>query len=134
MHMGRRGAVLAVVQGVALAAACTLCGMAVLGLLAGYTGITDATIQTVNQCLKLISVLAGASLAVRPGGERGLIKGALVGAVYMLIGLAAVTPLTGMSAAVPVLAGELAVSIAVGAAAGVLMANLPAPRRKGARS
>ena len=133
MHAGRKGAVLTVARGVATAAACTLCGMLALGLLAGYTGITDATIQTANQCLKLISVLAGACVAVRPGGERGLIKGALVGALYMLVGLAAVTPLTGSAAAAPVLAGELAVSIAVGAAEGVLMANLPAPGRRAAR-
>ena len=37
MHAGRKGAVLTVARGVATAAACTLCGMLVLGLLAGYT-------------------------------------------------------------------------------------------------
>jgi putative membrane protein (TIGR04086 family) len=133
MRSGRRGAVLDVVRGVLAGAACTLAGMLALGLLAGYTGITDSTIQILNQCLKLISVLVGAVIAVRPGGDRGLVKGALTGALYMLLGLCAVTSLIDAQADWSVVLGELAVSAAVGAAAGVLMANLQKPRRRAAK-
>ncbi|MFR2459631.1 MAG: TIGR04086 family membrane protein, partial [Christensenellales bacterium] len=83
MHSNRMNALIAVTRGVVCAAICTLVGMLIMGVAAGYTGITDSTIQVLNQVLKLTSAIAGAFVAVRPGGDKGLIKGALVGAAYM---------------------------------------------------
>ena len=101
---------------------------------AGYTGITDSTIQVFNQVLKLTSAIAGAFVAIKPGGDKGLIKGALVGAVYMVIGLASVGALIEAGLNWQNVLAEIAVSTAVGAAAGVLTANLPARKRKAAKS
>ena len=107
--------------------------MLALGLAAGYTKITDSTIQTLNQCLKLVSVIAGALLAVRMGGQRGMLKGALVGALYMLLGLALVGALTTTQPDWKVLLSELAISSAIGAASGVLAANLPERKHRRVR-
>ena len=125
MNTGKRTDLLGIARGIAVSAAITLLGMLALGLAAGYTKITDSTIQTLNQCLKLVSVIAGALLAVRMGGQRGMLKGALVGALYMLLGLALVGALTTTQPDWKVLLSELAISSAIGAASGVLAANLP---------
>ena len=87
-----------------------------------------------NQVLKLTSAIAGAFVAIKPGGDKGLIKGALVGAAYMVIGLASVGALIEAGLNWQNVLAEIAVSTAVGAAAGVLTANLPARKRKAAKS
>lgn len=133
MNTGKRTDLLGIARGIAVSAAITLLGMLALGLAAGYTKITDSTIQTLNQCLKLISVIAGALLAVRMGGQRGMLKGALVGALYMLLGLALVGALTTTQPDWKVLLSELAISSAIGAASGVLAANLPERRHRRVR-
>ncbi|MGI6183539.1 MAG: TIGR04086 family membrane protein [Candidatus Fimadaptatus sp.] len=133
MNTGKRNDLLGIARGIAAAAAITLAGMLALGLAAGYTGITDDAIQTLNQCLKLVSVIAGALLAVRMGGQRGMLKGALVGALYMLLGLALVGALTATQPDWKVLLSELAISAAIGAASGVLAANLPERKHRRVR-
>lgn len=133
MNTGKRTDLLGIARGIAVSAAITLLGMLALGLAAGYTKITDSTIQTLNQCLKLVSVIAGALLAVRMGGQRGMLKGALVGALYMLLGLALVGALTTTQPDWKVLLSELAISSAIGAASGVLAANLPERRHRRVR-
>lgn len=133
MNTGKRTDLLGIARGIAISAAITLLGMLALGLAAGYTKITDSTIQTLNQCLKLVSVIAGALLAVRMGGQRGMLKGALVGALYMLLGLAFVGALTTTQPDWKVLLSELAISAAIGAASGVLAANLPERRHRRVR-
>lgn len=116
-----------VARGTLTAACLTLAGMALMTLLAGYTALSDAALRVLNQLLKLASVTAGAALAVGVGGERGLIKGALTGALYMLLGMAAMA-LAGIRADGSVLLGEAAIGASAGGALGVLLANLP-PRR-----
>lgn len=133
MNTGKRTDLLGIARGIAVSAAITLLGMLALGLAAGYTKITDSTIQTLNQCLKLVSVIAGALLAVRMGGQRGMLKGALVGALYMLLGLALVGALTTTQPDWKVLLSELAISSAIGAASGVLAANLPERKHRRVR-
>lgn len=134
MHSNRMNALIDVTRGVVCAAICTLVGMLIMGLAAGYTGITDSTIQVLNQVLKLTSAIAGAFVAIKPGGDKGLIKGALVGAAYMVIGLASVGALIEAGLNWQNVLAEIAVSTAVGAAAGVLTANLPARKRRAAKS
>ncbi len=135
MRSGIKGAALGVARGLAVAVGVTAAGMLALGLAAGYTAISDESIRLMNQCLKLASVLLGVLAAVGPGGERGLIKGAAVGALYMLLGLGALGLASGMSADWSTLAGEVMIGAAVGGAAGALLANLPARRgRRGAKA
>lgn len=135
MRSGIKSAALSTVKGLAVAIGVTALGMLALGLTAGYTAVTDDAIRLMNQCLKLAGVLLGTFAAVGLGGERGLVKGMAVGAVYMLLGLGALGLASGMSADWSTLAGEVLIGMAVGGAAGALLANLPARRaRRGARA
>lgn len=130
MQSGIKSAALGALRGLALAVGITALGMLALGLMAGYTAVTDDTIRLMNQCLKLASVLLGTLAAVGMGGERGLVKGMAVGALYMLLGLGILGLASGMNADWSTLAGEVLIGAAVGGAAGALLANLPARRSR----
>ena len=130
MRSGIKSAALGALQGLAVAVGITALGMLALGLMAGYTAVTDDTIRLMNQCLKLASVLLGTLAAVGMGGERGLVKGMAVGALYMLLGLGILGLVSGMNADWSTLAGEVLIGAAVGGAAGALLANLPARRSR----
>lgn len=125
-----KSAALGTLRGLAVAVGITALGMLALGLMAGYTAVTDDTIRLMNQCLKLASVLLGTLAAVGMGGERGLVKGMAVGALYMLLGLGILGLVSGMNADWSTLAGEVLIGAAVGGAAGALLANLPARRSR----
>lgn len=130
MRSGIKSAALGALRGLAVAVGITALGMLALGLMAGYTAVTDDTIRLMNQCLKLVSVLLGTLAAVGMGGERGLVKGMAVGALYMLLGLGILGLASGMNADWSTLAGEVLIGAAVGGAAGALLANLPARRSR----
>ncbi len=130
MRSGIKSAALGALRGLAVAVGITALGMLALGLMAGYTAVTDDTIRLMNQCLKLASVLLGTLAAVGMGGERGLVKGMAVGALYMLLGLGILGLASGMNADWSTLAGEVLIGAAVGGAAGALLANLPARRSR----
>ncbi|HIU46838.1 MAG TPA: TIGR04086 family membrane protein [Candidatus Fimadaptatus faecigallinarum] len=130
MQSGIKSAALGALRGLAVAVGITALGMLALGLMAGYTAVTDDTIRLMNQCLKLASVLLGTLAAVGMGGERGLVKGMAVGALYMLLGLGILGLASGMNADWSTLAGEVLIGAAVGGAAGALLANLPARRSR----
>ena len=130
MRSGIKSAALGALRGLAVAVGITALGMLALGLMAGYTAVTDDTIRLMNQCLKLASVLLGTLAAVGLGGERGLVKGMAVGALYMLLGLGILGLASGMNADWSTLAGEVLIGAAVGGAAGALLANLPARRSR----
>ncbi len=130
MQSGIKSAALGALRGLAVAVGITALGMLALGLMAGYTAVTDDTIRLMNQCLKLASVLLGTLAAVGMGGERGLVKGMAVGALYMLLGLGILGLVSGMNADWSTLAGEVLIGAAVGGAAGALLANLPARRSR----
>lgn len=130
MRSGIKSAALGALRGLAVAVGITALGMLALGLMAGYTAVTDDTIRLMNQCLKLASVLLGTLAAVGMGGERGLVKGMAVGALYMLLGLGILGLASGMNSDWSTLAGEVLIGAAVGGAAGALLANLPARRSR----
>ena len=130
MQSGIKSAALGALRGLAVAVGITALGMLALGLMAGYTAVPDDTIRLMNQCLKLASVLLGTLAAVGMGGERGLVKGMAVGALYMLLGLGILGLVSGMNADWSTLAGEVLIGAAVGGAAGALLANLPARRSR----
>ena len=130
MRSGIKSAALGALRGLAVAVGITALGMLALGLMAGYTAVTDDTIRLMNQCLKLVSVLLGTLAAVGMGGERGLVKGMAVGALYMLLGLGILGLASGMNAVWTTLEGEVLIVAAVGGAAGALLAYQPARRSR----
>lgn len=113
-----------VLRGTLAAGAITLLLMAGITLLVIYAGLRTAHLTAINQAVKLVSILAGTLLAVGIGGEKGLLTGALVGMLYMLLGYGFYSLIDGSEPTAKVLAMEIAAGALVGAVTGVVLANL----------
>jgi putative membrane protein (TIGR04086 family) len=111
------------------AAAITLIGMLLLSAAIIFIGMPDTLLRVLNQVLKIASVALGAFLGVGRGGERGLLTGAGIGAVYAVAGYVMYALFGDNSFRVAELVGELLIAIAAGATAGAVFANLK-PSRK----
>ncbi len=132
---GAGSAAIDVLKGTGVAAGLSVGAVLLLALGLKALPISDTAIPIINQVIKIASVGAGTLMAVGRGGERGLPKGAAVGAAYMLLGTL-VYYLLGGGAATPVAAlADVGLGTAAGAVCGILSANMPAPAaRKSARA
>lgn len=119
-----------IVKGLLSAVALTIAGMAALALLVVYAQLSDGALTALNQILKLAAIFAGAWIAVGPGGEKGLAKGAVIGLVYIALGYGICALPDGAAADGAMLALEFAMGLLLGGVSGALIANLPA---RGAR-
>ena len=132
--MDRRATVFALLKGLGVAVLTTLIGMAVLAGLVVLTGIGDNAVLAINQALKAISIALGAAAAVGFGGRRGFVLGAVVGALYMILGYALYGLIDGRMAPAGLMVTEFLMGALVGALAGALVANINPPRRLKRRS
>ena len=119
----------ALLKGVATAVLITLAGMLAMAAAVIFLGMGDPLIKALNQVLKVLSVALGAFAAVGRGGERGLVTGAGVGAVYALAGYVLYILLGGGGFDIVDLIGEETICVAAGALTGAVCANLR-PRHK----
>ena len=74
---GESGFVSSTLKGIFVSVAFVLAGILLFALLIGIFHFPSAAIKPVNQVIKILSVFCGAILCVR--GEKGFIKGALIG-------------------------------------------------------
>ena len=121
--------ILRVLKGVMAAALITVAGMLLLMGWVVLRGLNDNGIMIVNQLIKVLSVLAGVFISVGRGGEKGLLTGAAVGILYILIGYGLYCAIDGSSASAKVMAVEEAAGAVIGACTGVLLANMKAGKR-----
>jgi len=121
--------ILRVLKGVMAAALITVAGMLLLTGWVVLRGLNDNGIMIVNQLIKVLSVLAGVFISVGRGGEKGLLTGAAVGILYILIGYGLYCAIDGSSASAKVMAVEEAAGAVIGACTGVLLANMKAGKR-----
>lgn len=130
MHMHtqaiRRGAspVGAVARGVLLAALFTA-AVIVFALVLSFARLSDGVIRAVNQVIKLVAIYLGVRAAVGTGTGRPLLRGMLVGLIYMAVGVMLYAVLTAQHLS----AYAYAADILMGVAAGGLIAMLRARKR-----
>ena len=114
---------LRILKGLGVSILVTVAGVAVFALLMQWLRPTEAVVRIVNQVLKLISVGVGVYVAVGKGCEGGLLKGALVGLVYMAVGVGVYALLSGQGAPVSAYLADLGMGIAGGGIVGMLLSN-----------
>ncbi len=118
------GVVLAIARGLLAAVAVTVLGVVVFALAIKWLNISDTIISVMNQALKLISIFIGVRACVGRGGTGGVTKGALVGLLYMVLGVLAYVFLSGLSLTPSAYLADLGMGIAAGGLCGIIMANL----------
>ncbi len=122
----RRGnpAWLRILKGLGGAILVTVAGVAVFALLMQWLRPTEGLVRIVNQILKLASIGVGVTIAVGKGCEGGLLKGALVGLLYMAIGVGVYALLSGQNAPVSAYLADLGMGVAGGGIVGMILSNM----------
>ncbi len=111
-------------KGLGAALLVTVAGVAVFALLMQWLRPTEGLVRTVNQVLKLASIAVGVGFAVGRGCEGGLLRGALVGLVYMGVGVGVYALLSGQSAPMSAYLADLGMGVAGGGIVGMILSNL----------
>ena len=125
-HTGRRGSPvwMRILKGLGAALLVTVAGVAVFALLMQWLRPTEGVVRIVNQVLKLVSVGVGVYVAVGRGCEGGLLKGALVGLLYMAVGVGVYALLSGQGASASAYLADLGMGVAGGGIVGMLLSNM----------
>lgn len=85
---------------------------------------TEDTVRIFNQLLKVVSVAIGTYIAVGRGQEGGLLRGSLIGLLYMALGVAAYALLSGQGAPWTAYLADLAMGTATGGIIGAIVSNI----------
>ena len=115
---------LRILKGLGVSILVTVAGVAVFALLMQWLRPAESMVRIVNQVLKLASIGAGAYVAVGRGCEGGLIKGALVGLLYMAIGVGMYALLSGQGASASAYLADLGMGVAGGGIIGMILSNI----------
>ena len=134
MSKTRAQVLLSIAKGLLAAVLLTLLLMAAVAALAVFLRVSDGLITALNQLMKLATILLGAAVAVGRGGQRGFLTGMTLAMLYMALGYAAYVALGGNDFSVPGMLGEILIGAALGAVAGAVLSNLPAPGLRSARA
>ncbi len=111
-------------RGLLVAVGVTLLGILLFALLMQWLRPSDAVIRVVNQLVKLVAILMGVWAFVGRGGEQALMRGALLGLVYMGIGVCLYALLSGQQLPITAYLADLAMGVAGGGIAGAVLGNL----------
>lgn len=115
---------LRILKGLGTAILVTVAGVAVFALLMQWLRPAEGMVRIVNQVLKLVSIGAGVYVAVGRGCEGGLLKGALVGLLYMAAGVGMYALLSGQGASASAYLADLAMGVAAGGIIGMILSNI----------
>ena len=120
----RRGGSMQRLRGRGAAMLTTIIVVAVFALLMQWVKPTEDTVRIFNQLLKVVSVAIGTYIAVRRGQEGGLLRGSLIGLLYMALGVAAYALLSGQDAPWTAYLADLAMGTATGGIIGAIVSNI----------
>ena len=98
----------------------TLVCVLVFALLMQWLRPDDGVIRIVNQLIKLGAIFAGTWVMVSATHQNGLIHGALLGLVYMALGVGLYALLSGQQLPLTAYLSDIAMGIAGGGIAGAL--------------
>ena len=119
---------LRLIRGRGVSVLVTIAGVAIFALLMQWIRPADGTVRIFNQVLKLLSIGAGVYVAVGRGQEGGLLRGALVGLLYMAVGVGLYALLSGQAAPATAYLADLARGVAAGGIVGMILSNLTPAR------
>ena len=115
---------LRILKGLLVAIGVTVAGVAIFALLMQWLRPAESMVRIVNQVLKLVSIGAGVYVCVGRGCEGGLLKGALVGLLYMAIGVGMYALLSGQGASTGAYLADLGMGVAGGGIIGMILSNI----------
>jgi putative membrane protein (TIGR04086 family) len=111
-----------IVKGVLFALAVSLLGAIVFAVILRACSLSDKVIYPTNQILKSLSVLLGVFLFTR--GEKGWLKGGIIGLLFTAVSYLAFSALGGDFSLSWLIIAELLLGLFVGALSGIIAVNV----------
>lgn len=114
------GGIRLVARGVLLASSITIICVALFALLLGVWNASDRAVTAVNQVVKFVSILAGVAAAMK-GADASAMRGAVVGFLYMLLGIVVCSLLSGQTPNLTAYLADLGMGLAAGGLFGMIL-------------
>ncbi|MDR0396619.1 MAG: TIGR04086 family membrane protein [Oscillospiraceae bacterium] len=114
----------AVITGVLAALIVTVIGVTAFALIVRWVSPSDTLISVINQALKLVAIAAGVWFALRRNPQSGLLKGALIGFLYMLLGVVAHSLSSNLPIRLAAYLADLGMGVAGGGLCGMILPGL----------
>ena len=111
-----------IIKGVGIALAFSFLATVVFASILQVFPIPDKVIYPVNQTVKVVAVILGALVCIR--GEKGLIQGLAIGALFTALSYLTFSALGGDFSLSWLIFAELALSLFAGAVSGAIAVNL----------
>ena len=108
-------------KGLIAAIGFTLAAVVVFALVLSFADIGDGVIRVVNQVIKVAAIFIGVLVMVPCGGENSIRRGALLGVVYMGVGVLLYAVLSGQKLTVMGYLMDVLMGLAAGGLSGMLM-------------
>ncbi len=112
-------------KGLLTAVVLTIACIVVFALLMRTLKPSDTVVSVFNQLLKLIAILVGVGVSVGKGGVHGASRGALLGLLYMALGVGLYALLSDQQLSWLAYAADIGMGIATGGLCGMIFSNLP---------
>ncbi len=122
----RAGGAAAVLRGLLFSMAVTLVLTLLFALLIGWTDMSDTAIRLINQVIKIGAIVFGACFSIPRGDERALRRGALIGFIYMALGVLLYALLSAQKLTPAQYLTDVFLGVAVGGLTGVVLNALHA--------
>ena len=116
----RRSRAPRLLRGLLTAVGVTLACVLLFALLMQWLRPSDTVVRVVNQLIKLASIFVGVWVMSGRGSDRGLMWGALLGLIYMALGVGLYALLSGQQLPFTAYLSDLAMGVAGGGIAGAI--------------
>ena len=113
---------LSFIKGVIVALLFSIVAVLIFAAIISAFNLSSGVIKPVNVLIKIVSVSVGVFIAVR--GDKGLLKGALLGVIITVLALTLFSIIGGESAFTSSIIWELLLGAAIGAISGIFSVNL----------
>ena len=111
-------------RGLLTAIGVTLACVLLFALLMQWLRPSDNVIRIVNQLIKLSAIFAGVWAMSRHPADKSLIQGALLGLIYMALGVGLYAVLSGQQLPLTAYLSDIAMGVAGGGIAGALVQGI----------
>ena len=102
----------------------TAAAVVIFALILAWTDVSDGVIRVINQLIKAGAICGGVRAAVSRGDENAIRKGALLGLIYMGVGVLLYAVLTRQQVSAWGYLIDLLMGVAAGGLSGMVMSSL----------
>ncbi len=111
-------------RGILVSVAATAAAVILFAVIIGLTDVSDGVIRIVNQLIKIGAIFLGVRAIVPRGAENGVRKGALLGLIYMGVGVLVYALLSAQRLTLLGYLIDLMMGVAAGGLSGMILSSL----------